>query len=359
MIIVVGAGVIGISVAYNLILQNKKVLIIDDNQLQQGTSYSSFAWVNAQHKLPKSYYDINRLGMAAHQKLASRFGASLGFHQTGTIAWEADATAYHKKVALMSSFGYQVAWLSSAQQQQIIPAINTQTEQVAYFAEDGWLDTRQYINTLLTYIKQHGGVHIQEKVTRLTFNARQVTGVVTEGGQSYNADQVVNCTGRWAQSLFGSSVDIPMTPTDGLLVYVKTDFELDHVIMSPNVHMRPDGHGRVLICHNSLVVDPAWKSQLPEKNHPFILQLLHDARSIVPALADATIDEIRVGIRAIPQDQYPAIGKIPEVDHYYVALAHSGVTLAPYIGEAVADELITNQQRAELAEFRPARFFKQ
>jgi Helix-turn-helix domain len=51
------------------------------------------------------------------------------------------------------------------------------------------------------------------------------------------------------------------------------------------------------------------------------------------------------------------VGPMPRTSGYYIAITHSGVTLSPFLGAAVADEVVHGRQRAELADFRPARFF--
>jgi glycine/D-amino acid oxidase-like deaminating enzyme len=84
--------------------------------------------------------------------------------------------------------------------------------------------------------------------------------------------------------------------------------------------------------------------------------LLDEAGKILPVLSTIPAEALRVGIRALPKDQYPVIGTVPGVEGYYAAVAHSGVTLAPFIGEVAADEIVNNTQRAEVADYRPARF---
>jgi len=48
---------------------------------------------------------------------------------------------------------------------------------------------------------------------------------------------------------------------------------------------------------------------------------------------------------------------VPRVQGYYLAVTHSGVTMSPFLGRCVADEVVRGQARPELADFRPARFF--
>jgi glycine/D-amino acid oxidase-like deaminating enzyme len=65
----------------------------------------------------------------------------------------------------------------------------------------------------------------------------------------------------------------------------------------------------------------------------------------------------RIAIRPIPGDHLSAIGPVPRISGYYLAVTHSGVTMSPFLGAAVADEVVRGKQRRELADFRPARFF--
>ena len=64
-----------------------------------------------------------------------------------------------------------------------------------------------------------------------------------------------------------------------------------------------------------------------------------------------------MAIRPIPANSYSAVGPVPRVDGYYLAITHSGVTMSPFLGAAVADEIVHGRQCVALADFRPARFF--
>jgi glycine/D-amino acid oxidase-like deaminating enzyme len=66
---------------------------------------------------------------------------------------------------------------------------------------------------------------------------------------------------------------------------------------------------------------------------------------------------VRIAIRPIPSDHFSAIGPVPRVQGYYLAITHSGVTMSPFLGRAIAEEIVLGRVRAELADFRPARFF--
>ncbi len=64
-VVVVGAGVLGASVAYRLAGAGCRVTILEAAQVGAGTSGCSFAWLNSSRKTPRAYHDLNAAGMAA------------------------------------------------------------------------------------------------------------------------------------------------------------------------------------------------------------------------------------------------------------------------------------------------------
>ena len=75
----------------------------------------------------------------------------------------------------------------------------------------------------------------------------------------------------------------------------------------------------------------------------------------MPALRDAAVAGVRIGVRSVARDGMPVAGVAPTIDNLYVLVAHSGVTLAPILGRLVADE-VAGGDGAALEAYRPARF---
>jgi len=88
--IVIGAGVMGASVAYRLAQAGAAVTVLEATRVGGGTSGISFAWTNAHNKPPKPYHDLNVAGMKAHAALADEFGATPWWHGGGSLEWEAE-----------------------------------------------------------------------------------------------------------------------------------------------------------------------------------------------------------------------------------------------------------------------------
>jgi glycine/D-amino acid oxidase-like deaminating enzyme len=90
---------------------------------------------------------------------------------------------------------------------------------------------------------------------------------------------------------------------------------------------------------------------------PEARDLVRRVRQLLPSIGEVEPEAVSIAIRPIPGDQLSAVGPMPRISGYYIAVTHSGVTMSPFLGAAVADEIIRGRQRTELTHFRPARFF--
>jgi len=363
-IIVIGAGVIGASVAYRLGQGGASVTVLEATRIGAGTSGTSFAWTNSHEKAPRAYHELNVAGMKAHAALREEFAATPWLHPGGCLEWTDEAGREHQRqrVERLQGWGYAAEWISAAQLRELAPDIDPAAvgdAPVAWFPEEGWVDPVVYAQSMLAAVRRLGArVEIGARVARVEHRSGRVTGVTTADGRTHGADLVVNCTGRWADdAAFGPDLRLPLAPTAGLLVFTPpVAVGLERVLKAPGCDLRPDGAGRLLICRNDDEFDPATAPR-PSVDLPEVRDLMRRARAILPAMGPVEPEAVRLGIRAIPQDGYSAVGPLPQVKGYYAAVTHSGVTLAAFLGVAVADELLRGAVRPELATFRPARFF--
>ncbi|WP_262300313.1 NAD(P)/FAD-dependent oxidoreductase [Microvirga sesbaniae] len=359
--IVIGAGVVGASIAFRLAQGGAKVTVIEAGDIGGGTSSTSFAWVNAHDKSPRVYHDLNVAGMGAHRRLAEELDGDW-YHESGCLEWReaGDQEAHVTNVERLQGWGYKARWISADQALSLAPFIDAGTigeAPVAFFPEEGWVDTASYVRGLLAAASALGTTVVtRTRVSGVEWAGKKVVGVRTETGTSYRADTVVNCMGRWADDpVLPEELRVPMNPSYGLLVYVQAPgIHLNRVLFTPRCHIRPDTSGRLLICKNDAIhalgpnsiVGPA----MPEAN-----ALIQEASHVIPALTSMKASEVKLGIRAIPADGLPAVGPTSEIDGYYISVMHSGVTLAPVIGSMAAAELLEGRPDEALAPFRPDR----
>jgi glycine/D-amino acid oxidase-like deaminating enzyme len=364
-IIVIGAGVVGASVAYRLAQAGASVTVLEATRIGGGTSGISFAWTNAHRKPPRPYHDLNVAGMRAHMALRDEFGAAPWWHSGGSLEWEPEAgrAAQKQNIEQLQSWGYAAEWIDTRQLQKLEPDIDLATvgdAPIAFFPEEGWLDPVPYCYAMLAAAQHRHGARVicGVRVNDLAMQGDKVIGVRMADGTLHAADMVVNCAGRWANdAVCESGLHLPLAPTVGFLVFTPpVATGLSRVVRTPVIDARPDGAGRLVLHWNptdaTLSIDNRLSRDMPEAR-----DLVLRARALLPCIGAVEPEAVRIALRPIPADQFSAIGPVPRVAGYYLAITHSGVTLSPFIGIAVADELMRDRQRAELADFRPSRFF--
>jgi glycine/D-amino acid oxidase-like deaminating enzyme len=149
-----------------------------------------------------------------------------------------------------------------------------------------------------------------------------------------------------------AGVRIPVFPKPGTLVLtVPLPPLVRSVIYSPNIHLRQQADGRML-------VGESWTMDAEDTDLSLARgrRLLERAASFLPELAEAHVETMKLGVRPMPKDERPIVGPVPGLSGFYVAVTHSGVTLAPLIGQLVAQEVTTGQPSPLLAEYRIERF---
>jgi glycine/D-amino acid oxidase-like deaminating enzyme len=176
-----------------------------------------------------------------------------------------------------------------------------------------------------------------------------------ETGERIPVDAVVNAAGPEADRVAGLlGRALPLRPSKGLLVRLALRGDsLGRLVHSPHVNLRPDGPGHVLVHHGS--IDEKIESGT-ETEDSLSRELLERAQRVIPALEEAKVEDVRVGVRSMPEDGLPCVGAVLKLGGYYEAVTHSGVTLGPLLGRLFAREIIDGEVDTLLAPFRPDRF---
>ncbi len=356
-VIVIGAGVMGASVAYRLAVAGASVTVLEAGRVGGGTSSCTFAWTNANEKTPRAYYELNLAGVRAHAALTEEFGCTPWWHPGGSVEWPVDAV----KVERLRSWGYAAELITPRQLLELEPDIDPASigdEPIGYFADEGWLDPLVYIAAMLGGARSRGATVMQNaRVSEPILSGGRMFGVRLEDGRKFEADVVVNCAGRWVNDPVGdATLHLPMASTVGLLAFTPpVAARVGRVVRSPHIHLRPDGAGR-LVCIDPDEVLPPFEP-FPSASTPLAIELVRRASRLLPSIGDVKPEAVRMAIRPIPADSYSAVGPMPRVSGYYLAVTHSGVTMAPFLGKAVADEIVDGRVADALADFRPARFY--
>jgi glycine/D-amino acid oxidase-like deaminating enzyme len=363
-VVVIGAGIIGSSVAYEVAKAGAQVTVLEAGRIAGGASAVSFAWTNATGKRPQSYFALNVAGMRAHLDLSREFGNAPWFKQSGSLEWyskEEDWPAQHENAEQMQAWGYGVEWISKSRLAELEPEIDLsaiKNSPVVYYPEEGWVDPVLYSAWLLRAARERwdAAVHLFAGVKSVDIRNGIAKAVRTVDGAVHEADAIINCTGSWADRPLDGVPAVPMASNIGVLGFtfpvastLQRQFHMD------DLDVRPDGAGRLMahkISVDSLVSEVR---ELDPKGEEAGL-LIEAVKKVLPLVQASDLESIRTTVRPIPSDRLTCSGWIPGVSGYYMAVTHSGVTIAPYLGRAIADEVVRGRVHEGLAEFRPDRF---
>jgi glycine/D-amino acid oxidase-like deaminating enzyme len=359
---VVGAGIVGASVAYHLSEGGAEVVLIDGAEPGSGTTSTSFAWVNANNKLPRDYFELNLAGMHEHGRLHDEIGGAW-LHPTGNLILptEGELENLEKRVERLRCWSYAAEMLPAStvneklEPQAVFPGPQTT---VAHFPDESWVDAPALTNALVQAASSNEAFTLDRDTVRgIEVGVRGVT-VSLENGGTVHTDAVVNATGAGAAPVAGMvGRELPLDVFPGLLVRVAAPGEpLSHLLHTPHINLRPDGPGYVLLHHDS--IDEKLTDDFAGAEDPLCAELLQRARRVLPALQEAEIVEARFGMRPVPADGHSCVGALSRIPGYYEAVTHSGVTLGPLVGRLLAHEILTGEVDSLIAPFRPDRFAK-
>ena len=381
---VVGAGIVGGAIAFHLARRGAEVALIDAGEPGMGATSHSFAWINSFGKEPRHYGALNRRALDTWDRFARLLGTDIGLRWGGQLTWAAtdeDAEALARKVAGLQSWGYVARMIDEAEMLRLEPGLRPGTVKAAAYSDnDGHVQGTLVAQTCASRVQQMGGSLVfGSTVTGLATHGGRVTSVQLAGGppprgsapagsvpagsvpDAVPCDAVVLAAGVDTTSLAEmAGVHIPQEKSPGVVVRTKPlppVLRTVAALYAPapggagrKVHVRQGTDGIVLMGEGS-------QESLARDDSPrHAAKILARAAVYLPALAAATPLPVPVGYRPMPVDGLPVLGYTRAVPNLYVALMHSGITLAPLVGELVTMEILDGARVDILDHYRPERF---
>ena len=362
--LVIGGGAVGASLTYRLAASGAEVTLLDAGQPGSGTTSATFAISIATRKTPRHHHDLAVAGMAGHEGLAAELGLTEDtswVHPAPVYEWatnEHDHTLIGARVARLQEWDYAAEWIDGQTLHSAEPhlAVDPRTiDRVALYPDECWYDPDLMVRTLVAAARSHGAViKTGSPVTALEISTTGVT--ARAGHDTYAADRAVVCAGHRAPGVARlAGFHLPITHVPGLVVRSGPvpDQTLRGMVLRPDVNLRP-GPGGQLVAHSYTA-----ESDLPDRvrdpaSSPWAQRILEHASGLLPAFGRAGIASARLGLRPVPADGMPIVGRL-EDSPVYAVVAHSGIHLAPVLSQLAARELLDDVPCEDLVPFRPDR----
>ena len=371
-VVVVGAGILGASIAWRLAQRGCEVTLVDKAEPGSGASSHSFAWINAGSKEPLHYHNLNRRSMEMWDSFGTAIAddgdsASVGLRWGGKVSWEIEPSGAERltsEVRQLQSWGYPTRLIDSCELSELVPSLKLETVLAAEYSDnEAQVEPQMVVDACLRRLAEQGASILTEtEVTglRKADDGRVVAAETTFG--NIECDTVVLAAGTAVTRLGAKAgVNVPQERSPGVVIRTSPLpplLERVPVVYAPaledgrqEIHIRQCADGRMMIGEGS------QESLAEDDSQAHADDLLERAREVIPQLDGAVAIPVPMGWRPMPLDGYPIFGFAREAPNVYVALTHSGVTLAPVLSQLAMLEICDGAEvEPVLGPYRPGRF---
>lgn len=373
-VVVAGAGIVGASIAYHLAKAGAAVTVVDKEGPATHASRGTFAWINATWaKQPQSYHAFTQGSVANWHELQQALDIPVRWG--GSLEWF-DGAARQEKLA--GQIAEQVAWgeparlINASEFAELEPKVLFDEHALAaYSPNDGTVDPILATRKLLAAAEFFGAtLRFPSQLTDVVLVNGRLRSVETTSG-SMQADRLVLATGAEPNlTLDIAGIDIPQRTKPGIIaITAPMPRRLNKIISAPGIHMYQRDDGRIVLgeqdgapeneAHTLRLEGRPNSYPTPELAQQHAARMLSVAEAFSPGIAQSKVEHVYIGWRPLPIDGHPVIGAAPQRQDIYITIMHSGVTLAPIVGQLASHELVAGISMPNLHEYRPDRQFEE
>ena len=335
-VIIVGAGILGASAAWHLAKDGAEVTIVDQGEPGGIATAGSFAWINASWGNPEPYFRLRERSMLEWRRV-DREVPGLEVDWCGGLLWDLPREQLEAYAAQHQSWGYGITPVGSADIRILEPGLISPPDFALHVAEEGKLEPRETTLALLAGATGLGATILANTPVKwLVEKNGKVTGIAIADG-TLHADHVIVCAGTGSATLLASlGVTIQLETPPGLLAFTKPLGEvLRGLVLAPELHVKQDRQGR-------LVIGSDFTGHFPRNDAEGTAERLVEAiRQMIAGAENVPLDYFTVTERPTPGDGFPLVGAVPGWSGLSLVVSHSGVTLAPALGQMIAGEVLT------------------
>ncbi len=336
-VVVIGGGVIGLSLAWELAGQGAKVTLFDRQSLGQEASWAG-AGMLPPGKVASVMNPEQRLRSHSHElwqplseALADQTGIDNGFRICGAleVGFPGEQDRIAKEIETWNSEGVAVEPLDAASLRKDEHVLSREIESGYLLPEMGQIRNPRHLKALAVACGFRSvTMHSDLEIIGFETQGDRVTSVRTPYGD-FQADQFCLTAGAWSSRLSKQlGVGLSVSPVRGQIVQLSTvPRVLTRIVQQGRRYFVPRPDGRLLIGATE-EYDTGFKKQNTAGG---VAELLQFAAQIAPCLELASIERMWSGLRPGSPDGLPYLGKLPGMDNFFVAAGHfrSGLQMSP------------------------------
>jgi glycine oxidase len=366
-VVVIGAGVIGLGIAWRLAAAGCRVSVYDRGKAARGASWAAAGMLAAaaeaepgEERLLPLTLESQRLWPAFARDLEAASGIAVEYRDEGTLVVAInrdDAAALHHSLEFQARLGLEVEWLNAAETRRREPHLKPGIAGAVWSPKDHQVENRQ-LGRALVAACQGAGVRLHERcpVHEVVVREGRACGVESDRGRE-PADVIVLAAGAWSREIGGiPAAELPpVRPIKGQMLALRMDRKaplVRHVLWLPNAYLVPRLDGRLVI--GGTVEERGFDTALTAGG---LLALLEGAWRAVPAIEELPVAETWVGFRPGSRDDAPILGPTG-IDGLVVATGHhrNGILLTPVTAQGMSTLILSGRLPERLRPFAPSRF---
>jgi glycine oxidase len=364
---IIGGGIIGGSIAFELARHKLRVVLFDSNELGREASWAAAGMLSPAPDSPDSIplVPLARASLELYPAFVAAVedasGLKAGFRRDGALEllFAGDAEReLSTLIALHHGLGIASEPLSAADVLELEPQVGREVRAAALLPDEACVDNRALTAAVLTAAAARGvTIRGNSGVTAVVREGRRCTGVIAEGNR-ISAGSVVVAAGCYSASIDGLATYAPTHPVRGQMVaLLSPTARLQRVVRSERGYIVPrdDAHPQKLVTGSTLE-NVGFEKKMTASG---IEQILSAAMEIVPGLKDAEIVETWCGLRPGTPDHLPVLGPT-DVEGLLVATGHyrNGILLAPVTAKLIREWIVDKRVSLNVEPFNPLRFLE-
>lgn len=365
-IAVVGGGLVGTSLAYELVARGADVVLVDRHHVGRATDAGAGILSAATYLDPDDDWTVFARAAGRHhveldERVAGDTGTGTGRAECGVLRvsmeeGEDEWLSTLKQLAERRTPG-QLSDVEPDEAARLFPPLG-RVRGALYCASGARIDGRRATSSITNAAVGRGLRTVEAEVTSIDLENDRATAVTTTAGR-IAAGNVAIAGGAWSASFAEAlSVDLPVGPLKGQIVHMTlgdadtSTWPVVQPMMSHYLVPWPDSRvacGGTLETRAGFDITPTVGG---------LHELLRECLRTAPGLSSATVSEVRVGLRPASADGRPILGRLPGWSNIFVSTGHGteGLLLGPYSGALVAEAVVTGSDPPEIGSLSPGRF---
>jgi glycine oxidase len=368
-VVIVGGGIIGGSIAFELSQRNLRVAVLDRQELMHEASWAAAGMLSPAPDCPAAIplVPLGHASLAFYPQFVAAVeeasGIRTGYRSDGTleVLFHGDGEReLSTLVALHHGLGLACEPLPLEEAQKMEPSLGRDARAAAFLPDEASVNTRPLTAALLAAARAAGAALCPGmEVTSLITSGKRCAGVKTTGGETLSARQVVLAAGCWTSQIPEAAPYAPTRPVRGQMVALRhTGNPIRRVLRSERGYIVP----RDQTTPQNLVAGSTLENAGYEKavSSGGLEQILGAVNELAPSLAGAEILETWCGLRPDTPDHLPILGPT-DVEGLLMATGHyrNGILLAPVTAKLITEWITEQRVSLDWENFSPLRFARE